>query len=120
LYNLSKTYTILIKDIPFVTNLSKYYDKDILNSKYGKRNLDNNRIDDLEYKKNNLAEDHQSVLAGIEEDSHITDNINSSNKYENREDNFEEAVRAQMNYDTDTTNSQEHLDCIKRLEELEN
>ena len=34
LHGLSKTYTLLIKDLPFVTNLSKYYDKDMLNSKY--------------------------------------------------------------------------------------
>jgi hypothetical protein len=34
LHNLSKTYTLLIKDLPFVTNISKYYDKDILNSNY--------------------------------------------------------------------------------------
>lgn len=29
LYSLSKTYTLLIKDIPFVTNISKYYDEPI-------------------------------------------------------------------------------------------
>ena len=34
LHSLSKTYTLLIKDIPFVTNISKYYDKDVLNSNY--------------------------------------------------------------------------------------
>jgi hypothetical protein len=34
LHNLSKTYTLLIKDIPFVTNISKCYDKDILKSNY--------------------------------------------------------------------------------------
>ncbi len=34
LHSLSKTYTLLIKDIPFVTNISKYYDKEILDSNY--------------------------------------------------------------------------------------
>ncbi len=34
LHNLSKTYTLLIKDLPFITNISKYYDKDIINSNY--------------------------------------------------------------------------------------
>jgi hypothetical protein len=34
LHILSKTYTLLIKDLPFVTNLSKYYHKDILKSNY--------------------------------------------------------------------------------------
>ena len=30
LHSLCKTYTLLIKDIPFITNISKYYDQDIL------------------------------------------------------------------------------------------
>jgi hypothetical protein len=30
LHGLSKTYTLLIKDLPFVINLSKYYDRDIM------------------------------------------------------------------------------------------
>jgi hypothetical protein len=34
LHSLSKTYTLLIKDLPFVTNLSKFYDQDMLNSSY--------------------------------------------------------------------------------------
>ena len=35
LHSLSKTYTLLlIKDLPFVTNLSKFYDQDMLNSNY--------------------------------------------------------------------------------------
>ena len=34
LHSLSKTSVLLIKDFPFVTNLSKFYDKDILNSNY--------------------------------------------------------------------------------------
>ncbi len=33
-HSLSKTCTLLIKDLPFVTNISKYYDKDILNLNY--------------------------------------------------------------------------------------
>ena len=34
LHSLSKTSVLLIKDLPFVTNLSKFYDEDILNSSY--------------------------------------------------------------------------------------
>jgi hypothetical protein len=34
LHSLSKTSVLLIKDLPFVTNLSKFYDEDMLNSKY--------------------------------------------------------------------------------------
>ena len=34
LHSLSKTYTLLLKDLPFVTRLTKYYDKDVFNSDY--------------------------------------------------------------------------------------
>ena len=34
LHSLCKTYTLLIKDLPFVTNISKYYDQDMLDSSY--------------------------------------------------------------------------------------
>lgn len=34
LHSLSKTYTLLIKDLPFVTNLSKFYDDAALDSNY--------------------------------------------------------------------------------------
>jgi len=42
MHSLSKTYTLLIRDVPFITNISKRYDKDILNSNYN--NLSNYRI----------------------------------------------------------------------------
>ena len=34
LHSLSKTSVLLIRDLPFVTNLSKFYDQDMLNSNY--------------------------------------------------------------------------------------
>jgi hypothetical protein len=34
LHNLCKTYTLLIRDLPFVTNLSKFYDEDLIGSSY--------------------------------------------------------------------------------------
>ena len=53
LHSLSKTYTLLIKDIPFVTNISKDYDKDILDLNYDNQDVPNNRIDDAHFKNNN-------------------------------------------------------------------
>ncbi len=41
LHSLSKTYTLLIKDLPFVNNLSKFYDESMINSNY------NNTKEDL-------------------------------------------------------------------------
>jgi len=34
LHNLSKTFVLLLRDLPFVTNLSKFYDKDMLNASH--------------------------------------------------------------------------------------
>ena len=41
LHSLSKTYALLIKDLPFVNNLSKFYDESMINSNY------NNTKEDL-------------------------------------------------------------------------
>ncbi|HXS59834.1 MAG TPA: hypothetical protein VN703_03370 [Candidatus Sulfopaludibacter sp.] len=117
LHSLSKTYTLLIKDIPFVTNISKCYDKDVLSSNYNDQSLHNNHIDEPYYQKNKFAKD-QFDCADLE-DSHITDNLNSSDKYENHEENFEKAIRAQLKYNTVTPISKEHLESIRKLKELE-
>ena len=63
------------------------------------------------------AEDRHFGFANIE-DSHITDNLNSLNKYENHEEKFEQVIQAQLKYNADIPISKEHLDCIKRLEKL--
>jgi len=99
LHSLSKTYTLLIKDIPFVTNISKDYDKDILNSNYGNQSLHSNRIADLNCKEDRSIKDKQFDFAGIE-DSHITDTINRLNGFETREDKLSKTLLAQSNYDT--------------------
>ena len=126
LHSLSKTYTLIIKDIPFVINISKYYDKEILNSnnydlsnsnKTYSSNCNKNQID----KRNlNRVENpgNQSDFADLK-DSHITNTVNNSNEYENREDRLTKALRAQLNYNADNPISQEYLESIKRLEELE-
>jgi hypothetical protein len=113
LHNLSKTYTLLIKDIPFVTNISKDYDKDIINSNYG----------DLSYPKatysnydNQVNEKNSNTITdlGNESDfnclknSHITYTINSLNGLSNQ-DKLSKALQAQSNCDIDNTSSQEHL-----------
>jgi hypothetical protein len=113
LHSLSKTYTLLIKDIPFVTNISKHYNKDILNSNYFNQGFYDNQIDGPNHKKNDLTKD-QFDFAGME-DSHITDNINSLDKYENREEKFEKAFLQQSKYNVDTPISKEHLECIRKL-----
>lgn len=62
LHGLLKTYTLLIKDILFVTNILKHYDKDFLNSNYDNQSLFNNLFDEKNFKKNN-SEDVQFGLS---------------------------------------------------------
>jgi len=105
LHSLSKTYTLLIKDIPFVTNISKDYDKDIINSNYG--DLSNPKETYSNYD-NQVNERNSNTITdlGNESDfnclknSHISDTINSSDGVKNREE-LAKALRAQLNYDVD-------------------
>jgi hypothetical protein len=111
LHSLSKTYTLLIKDIPFVTNISKDYDKDIINSNYTDSLYLNNNHLKLHNGINSIKtrESHnQFDFAGMD-DSHITDTINSSNTYENRGERLDKAILQQSKYNTDTPISEENL-----------
>jgi hypothetical protein len=124
LHSLSKTYTLFIKDIPFVTNISKDYDKDILDLNYNgllyKKSSSNDPNLSHERIFNTLVDQgNQFNFADIKDDSHITDIINSSNKYGNREEKFEKAIMGQSKYNNDTPISQEHLKSIRKLNELE-
>jgi hypothetical protein len=42
LHSLSKTYTLVIKDLPFVTNLSKFYDENLIEASYNNRTQSKN------------------------------------------------------------------------------
>ena len=80
LHSLSKTYTLLLKYLPFVTRLTKYYDRDVLNSNYNdhlySKGLQSNNNNQL-FNKNLVNNNHYDRL----ENTH--NKINSSNiKYE--------------------------------------
>ena len=103
LHSLSKTYTLLIKDIPFVTNISKDYDKDIINSNYNgssdSKGIYSNYGNQLNRRNFNTIADqgNQSDFADMK-NSHITDTINSLNVLSNQ-DKLSKALQAQSNYD---------------------
>ena len=77
LHSLSKTYTLLIKDIPFVTNISKCYDKDILDSNYTGSPYLNNNHQKLHNGINSIKtrESYNQFDFADMKDSHITDTI---------------------------------------------
>lgn len=134
LHSLSKTYTLLIKDLPFVTNLLKYYDKDMLNSTYTNpsyskgmysnrtdRDINMNSIErkDIVKPENsgnpfefNILEDDTK-----EDNAPEDNNWESLNKHKQVDDQITETMQAQFNYG-DNAISKEHLEGIKRLKQI--
>jgi hypothetical protein len=134
LHSLSKTYTLLIKDIPFVTNISKDYDKDIINSNYGDLShpkgtyTNNNDTKNHNYYNKSVIKINSSRIGdpGNQfyfddlKDSRITDTINNiANASQPYEDKLSKELQAQLNYKSDDLISQEHLETIKGSEKLE-
>ena len=130
LHSLSKTYTLLIKDIQFVTNLTKYYDLDILDSNYKNSSYNSsysNNLNNINTTNQNINEINYNTIKSLNDqfsiddikNSHITDTINSQNRFENHKEKFEKAILVQLKYNADTSISKEHLEYIKRSEGLE-
>jgi methyl coenzyme M reductase alpha subunit len=108
---LEKSYILLIKDIPFVTNISKYYNKDILDLNYNylynlqysnnlysinNKNQNIDKINSNTIKSSNYSFNYYNIKYG-----HITDTIHSSNRIKCHEDEFMKSIQAQSNYNID-------------------
>jgi hypothetical protein len=134
LHSLCKTYTLLIKDLPFVTNLSKYYDKDMLHSSYANssyskgtysnrtdRDINRNSIerkDSIKPENSGNPFECDIVKANTKEDNILEDNnCELSPKYKQVDDQINETMQAQLNYG-DNAISKEHLEGIKRLKKI--
>jgi hypothetical protein len=130
LHSLCKTYTILIKDIPFVTNISKYYDKDALDSSYNDplqskgAYLNKNDLyaarNQIEGRDNDRPENPDNPFEGniiecyTKEYNALEDNnCESPNKHKQVDYVITETMEAQLNYG-DNALSNEHLEGIKR------
>ena len=120
----------MIKDIPNVTNLTKYYDLDILDSNYKNSSYNSsysNNLNNINNTNQNIDEINYNTIKSLSDqfsnddikNSHITDTINSQNRFENHKEKFEKAILAQLKYNADTSISKEHLEYIKRSEGLE-
>ncbi len=135
LHSLSKTYTLLIKDLPFVTNLSKFYDKDMLDSSYADslhskgtdpnkndRDTDRNPVERQSIDKpenSNNPFDFNGIKDNAKEDNSLEDNnFESPSKHKQVDDKVTETMQAQLNYKYDNGISEDHLESIKRLKEL--
>jgi hypothetical protein len=74
LHSLSKTYTLLLKDLPFVTNLTKYYDNDILSPDY---NYSDKRYSNNQEFESNLTQEKD--IDNIKDKKIIANNNNNFN-----------------------------------------
>jgi hypothetical protein len=136
LHGLSKTSVLILRELPFVTNLSKFYDKDILNSTYNNSsnskgtNSNNNEIDTdknpLERKDMDGSENSDNpfecniIRDDTKEDNAPKDNnCESHPKHKQVDDDVIETMQAQLKYG-DNAVSKGHLESIKRLKELFN
>ena len=130
MHSLSKTYTLLIKDIPNVTNLTKYYDLDILDSNYKNSSYNSsysNNLNNINTTNQNINEINYNTIKSLSDqfsnddikNNHITDTIKSQNRFENHKEKFEKAILVQLKYNADTSISKEHLEYIKKSEGLE-
>ncbi len=135
LHRLSKTYTLLIKDLPFITNLSKYYDKDILNTNYNdfkcskitysnnnNQALDKNLIDEKNLSRPESS-DNQFNFNDIKDENTLLDHSGlkvdskDSDKYKQIDDKIMEDMQRQLNRNG-TSFTPESQESIQKLKEL--
>ena len=133
LHSLSKTYTLLLKDLPFVTRLTKYYDKDIFKSNYNYS--DKRYSNNQEFERNLIKEKdignitHKKTIAN---DNNFNSNKNS-NKIKNVDDEVMEDIMKQAHMtdcikgkkyedttqeDWDKVITPEYKEAIKKVKEL--
>jgi len=104
LHSLSKTYTLLLKDLPFVTRLTKYYDKDIFSSDYNY--LDKRYSNNQEFERNLTKE---KDINNSKDKKIIANNNNNFNS--NKNSNTIKHVDDEI---TDEIMRQVHMtDCLK-------
>ena len=131
LHSLSKTSVLLLRDLPFVTNLSKFYDEDILDSnsnnitqstnQYSNRNnrdIDNNPIDRKDiYKSANLDKSFDSN--GIHEGKTLADEsvLNVEKKPQSKYKRLDSDVIEDMQRQMHITDSLKDKDIEKLTEE---
>jgi hypothetical protein len=113
LHSLSKTYTLLLKDLPFVTRLTKYYDKEALNLNYNDihSNRNNQQFDKIKNTEhfNQLENMHNKNDVNYEDRKIITNNNNNlnSNKNHNKIKHVDDEVMEEII-------KQDHMtDCLK-------
>ena len=99
LHNLVKTKVLILRDLPFITRLSKLYDLKLFDNSLSS-NSDSSSTSTI-FRDNKSSDDPFGYKNSIE-DSHLTDTINGHNNYD---DDVMEAMQSQLP-------KQDTLDCM--------
>jgi hypothetical protein len=133
LHNLVKTKCLLLRDLPFITRMSKFYDLTLFDNSISS----NIKSSSTSYtpRDNNSSDNQFGYKNAIEDNSHLNDTINSSNSYNDYDDELMKFMQSQIpkqkslddkiqaeeitDEDMDNLITPEHLETIKKLRELQ-
>ncbi len=80
LHNLVKTKCLLLRDLPFITRISKYYDVSIFDNSLASDSISSSKY--ATFGDDKSLENPFNYQNAIKDNGHLTDTINSHNNYE--------------------------------------
>jgi hypothetical protein len=130
LHNLVKTKCLLLRDLPFITRISKYYDLTLFDNIISGSSKTSSKY--TNFRDNKSSENQFNYKNTIEDNSRLMDTINGSNNYD---DELMESLQAQIpkqdtlngKYNEAMTNDEDidklispgHWETIRKLRELQ-
>ena len=129
LHNLTKTYTLLVRDLPFISNLTKYYDLGFMEDKETKDPQDTKVSADYETHNEEVIEQkvserlnnliNESGLYNLE-DKNILDTQSSVHPGEKTTDKVMDDMQAQLNNDhiNKLLDSKEYYESVRKIKEI--
>lgn len=130
LHNLTRTHTLLLRDLPFVINLSKYYDRDLINANLHQQTGFQNTLDNNKNEKEIIDRKVSECFKKLVDESalltpeqwHKMGIDMQTNREEKIVDRVMEEMRKQL-IDKDHVekmlNSREYYESIKKIREIE-
>jgi hypothetical protein len=130
LHNLTKTHVLLLRDLPFVTNLSKYYNLDLINSNSPQQSSFQKPIEDEKYEKEIIERKVAEHLRKMVDESALFTSEQkrkmgitaSTNEDDKKTDPVMESMNKQLNatpHDIlENINNEEYQESIRKLKEI--
>jgi hypothetical protein len=129
LHNLVKTKVLILRDLPFITRLSKYYDLTLFDNSLA--NNGKSSPTSIIFGDNKISDNLLNYKNALK-DSHLTDTINNQNTYDDdimslmqaqipKQDTLDGKSHEEMTKDEDMDNliSPDHWETIRKLRELQ-